>query len=68
MALGLSPISEDVAIPNATININPQISPGVFLCRLTALDARPCDSRNAIPLHTLSTRLASFCPQAENVN
>jgi len=31
MALGLSPISEDVAMPNATININPQISPGVFL-------------------------------------
>ena len=60
MVLGLSPISVDVAIPNATININPQISPGVFLFPLTVCDARPCESRNAIPPTHVIHKIGQF--------
>jgi hypothetical protein len=69
MSSSLSPNNEEVAIPKATIKTRPQISPGVFLCRLTLVHGmgQNPDLRRP-PVHILSTRSESVFPQAENVN
>jgi hypothetical protein len=48
----LSPNNEEVAIPKATIKTKPQISPGVFLCRLKLFNGMSQNSGVRRPLYT----------------